>query len=417
MTRTVSAHLERARLLLGQSRYDMAATELQQELAANPEHPVAHALLALALSAQEAFEDATEHVREAIALAPAFDYAHYVHASVLEDRCRYAEAEEAIREAIRLDPEDPDYHACHGQILLHRREWSEALAAAERGLAIDAEHVGAANVRVHALTRLGRHAEAQRVSEDTLRRAPENAYTHSAKGWSLLSDGKPKEAMEHFREALRLEPHLEPARAGMVEAIKAKNVLYRALLRYFLFMSRLSHGAQWGVLIGLWLAHHLARAVPGLEPVTYIYLAFVLTTWTGGPLSNLCLRLHPVGRMALSKEERTASNWIGSCFGVAAASALWGAFFDSRVLLFSFGTLFLVIPLASLFHCSPGWPRIVMSLIAGGLALADFGGLAAALAGDESMSPVASILFLVTLLGCLLSSWVGNALQSVTVKR
>ena len=46
-------------------------------------------------------------------------------------------------------------------------------------------------------------------------------------------------ALEHFREALRLNPSPEWARAGLVEALKARYPS-AASLRYFLWMSTLS---------------------------------------------------------------------------------------------------------------------------------------------------------------------------------
>ena len=56
---------------------------------------------------------------------------------------------------------------------------------------------------------------------EALGRNPENAHTNANQGWSLLHGGQPGKALEHFREALRLDPDLEFARAGMVEALKA----------------------------------------------------------------------------------------------------------------------------------------------------------------------------------------------------
>jgi hypothetical protein len=37
----------------------------------------------------------------------------------------------------------------------------------------------------------------------------------------------------------------------------------------------------------------------------------VLATWLGEPLSNLFLRLHPLGRHALSRDERNAASATG----------------------------------------------------------------------------------------------------------
>ena len=44
------------------------------------------------------------------------------------------------------------------------------------------------------------------------------------KAWALIEQGEHEQAMEHFREALRLNPQLDWARQGIVEAMKARIV-------------------------------------------------------------------------------------------------------------------------------------------------------------------------------------------------
>ena len=57
--------------------------------------------------------------------------------------------------------------------------------------------------------------------------------------------------------------------------MKARNPVYRALLAYFLWMSRLSGGQRWGVIIGGYLA---AQVIPG---AMVVYLPLVILTWGG----------------------------------------------------------------------------------------------------------------------------------------
>jgi hypothetical protein len=73
------------------------------------------------------------------------------------------------------------------------------------------------------------------------------------------------------------------------------------------------------VLTGLYLLYKVASALqrrhpewrPFLAPLVALYLLFVLATWLGEPLSNLFLRLHPLGRHALSRDERNAASATG----------------------------------------------------------------------------------------------------------
>ncbi len=317
----MTAALQRAQMLLAQSRYELAEKELRRGLAEDPDDPTLHAMLAICLSEQKTQRpEALASARRAVSLSPDASHVHYVLASVLHDQDQEQQAESAAREAIRLDPEDPDNFSMLAAILLDRRQWKDALSTAETGLALDAEDIACNNIRALALTKLGRRKEAGATIRQALARDPENAVTHANMGWTCLEDGETKPAMEHFREALRLDPDSEWARAGIVEALRARHFLYRIVLKYFFWMSRLSGRAQWGVIIGLYVAFRLLRGVeksrpelgPYVQPFLYLYLAFFVMTWMARPLFNLLLRLNRFGRLALSDRETSASNWVGA---------------------------------------------------------------------------------------------------------
>ena len=368
----MNPHLERALLLFQQDRYDLAEAELRQALVGSPEDPYGHALLALCLAQREQFKEATAAAQHAVELAPAFSFAHYALARVYLLRNREAEALPVAQEAVRLDPQDPDYFALVAEIHLHERRWPAALAAAETGLQFDAEHVACANLRAVALVKLGRKAEAGQAIDAALARNPDNSLTHANQGWTLLERGEPRPALEHFRESLRLDPDNEWARRGIVEALKARNVLYALMLRYFLAMSRLRDRAQWAILVGAYVGNlllgQLARSHPTLAPwilpLRILYLVFALMTWVASPFFNLALRMNRFGRLALSAEETLASNWLAVCV-VALLLSLAGCLVygrDSLWLLVALVAGFLILPLTGIFRCAAGWPRVTMAI-------------------------------------------------------
>ena len=327
----MSAHLERAQLLLAQSRAADAEQEAMRALAQEPANPAALVLLALSRLHQDKPALALEVAREAIGLAPDWPTAHRVHAAILQRLLREDDAFRAVQEAIRLDPADADNFAVLASIELARRRWSAALEAAERALQIDPEHVDAANLRSMSLVHLGRKAEAMDTVAATLAREPDNAFSHANQGWNCLHRNEPRQAQEHFREALRLQPDLEYAREGMVEALKARNPVYRVMLAYFLWTSRLAAGHQWVVLAATFFGSRmLSRAAAessGPKWVWWVVLGlfygFIYLTWTAQPMFNLALRVHPLGRHALSAAQRTAANWFGVVFAAALAALVW----------------------------------------------------------------------------------------------
>ena len=240
----MSPHFQRALLLYHQERHDLAIAELQQALAEEPHNARAHAILALCLLKKDQLDAATQEAQQAIALAPDEAFSYHVFSEILKQRNRLPEAKTAISEAIRLNPSDSDYYSQLAAIELLQRDWNAALVAADHGLQVDPEHVACTNLRVQALTKLGRRTDADAAVETALLRDPDNPYTHANRGWTLLEQGNPAKAMEHFREALRLNPNMAWARQGIVEALKARHFIYRWMLGYFFWMLRLSRRAN-----------------------------------------------------------------------------------------------------------------------------------------------------------------------------
>jgi len=335
----MSARIDRALLLLQQSRPAEAERELLLALVEEPTSARAHAYLALCQLEQGKKEDALKTAQSAVGISPDEAFCHHIHAFVLNRMDREKEALSAVEEAIRLDPDNEDHFALLASIRLALRDWPEALAAAERGLAINPEHVQSANLRSMALVRLGRKEEAMATVDYALERAPENALSHANQGWNCLHRNDPRRAQDHFREALRLNPELEYARQGMLEALKARNPVYRGMLAYFLWMGRQSGRFQGlfivGTYFGVRLVRSLAESRPGfgvvLWPVLVLFYLFAYLSWTSGPMFNLLLRFDRFGRLVLSREERAASNWFAICVLPALAGlAVWiftGSFF------------------------------------------------------------------------------------------
>lgn len=430
----MNRHFERGTMLFQQHRLEQAAEQFRLGLAESPGDARAHALLGLSLSGMGQHDDATREVREAIAGGPADAFNHYALALVLSERDDDATALRSIEEAIRLEPADPDYHSVRGQVQLHLRRWEEGLASAERALSLDPEHEGANNVRAMALVKLGRRAEAGATLDATLARNPEDSWTHANMGWTQLDGGDPKKALKHFQESLRLEPMNEWARQGVVEALKATNPLYALLLRYFLWMSKLSARAQWGVILGGWMGNRLlawsAESNPALAPWVWplriAYLVFAWLTWAAQPLFNLILRLNRYGRMALSDEQREESNWVGLTVGLALACAAVALLVeDSVIWVAGAGILaFLVLPIAARYNCRHGWPRRVMTGYAVLMALLGVGAFLLVLSLlwlPESVArptlAVATSMGVVYAIGLMACGWVGNALAMVRPKK
>jgi tetratricopeptide (TPR) repeat protein len=296
----VNNQFERAQVLVDQGRYELAEQELGQVLAAEPDYASAHALLAICLSQKGNNAAATQAIKKAIALSPDFSGFHYIYSGILIQQSKLPEAKTAITEALRLDPEDADCYGRLADIQYDQSKYAQALSTAEHGLSLDAEHASCMNLRLLALMQLGQLSLAEKEVEVALANAPENPFSHGIKGWISLHQNRIPEALQSFREALRLEPSFEWGRQGLVEALKAKNGLYRMILRFDLWRSRMSHGERTGLIIVLTL----------IPQVRALFLFVLLLFGLCRPLFTILLWLDPYGRLALSPQEIRQSKWL-----------------------------------------------------------------------------------------------------------
>lgn len=408
---------QRGIILLQQGRYDLADTEFRRSLAEEPDDPLSHAYLSICLSNLNRGDEALREAGEAVRLGPELAFSHYVRGNALRGMNRLADAENAANEAIQLDPEDADYRALRGSIAVQRKNWKEALEAAGEGLELDPEHTTCLNIRAMALVQLGFKDEAAATLGEALAEDPDNPFTHANQGWALLHKGDHKQALEHFREALRIDPNMEWAQVGIVEALKAKHLIYRWMLSFFLWMGRQSSAAQWGIILGFVfgrrflanLAKNNPAFAPWITPILIVSFGFLIMTWIASPLFNFILRFNTFGRLVLSREQRVESSWIGGCFLVALGSFLLsfvpGAGWAILPTMY-FG--FLLFPMAVTFRQEPGKPRWLAIAYTSAVALA--GGLGMISLFEPAVlwnGMTSESLLQYFYLGSILSTWLG----------
>ena len=419
-------NFQRGSLLLQQHRYDLAEQEFRQGLADDPQNAFGHAVLSICLRELDRQAEGIQEAQSAIHLDPDQSLAHYALALNLLDQKKHAASLAACRQAIQLDPYDADLYAAEAAIQLTSEHYRDGLAAADRGLACDPKHTQCLNLRAMALRNLGRSNESQIASGQVLAAAPENALAHTVHAWNFLEQGRVPEALNHFAEALRLDPNNEYARRGMVEALKARYRVYRWFFGFRVWMARLGTRAQWFFIIGLLIFMRMTsaagRAVPTLklpaQIIVGVYLGFVFFSWAGEPLSNFLLRLNRFGRQALNRQETWIANIVGGCLLLAIASALVGcAGTTLRYPGFAGSAVFvcLILPASAAVTRQSGWPRRTMAGIA--LMIAALSSLALGLSllsigiGEPDAGQLlATLAALMAVLGAAGCSWLGLVL-------
>jgi tetratricopeptide (TPR) repeat protein len=383
----IKIHIERAQHLFNIGRYDNALSELKQALALDPNNPDVLEMLAMSYYNSRDFDRSLEASKMLLGAAPSYSFAHYLVGLSQNALSKTKEAEEHFKEAIRLDPSVSTYYGALASLLIQKKEFEAALYLTERGLFLNSENEDCLNARTMALTKLGRKDDMQNAAFDTMQANPNSAFSHANVGWAKLEAGDHQGAKHHFAEALRLNPTLEHARAGMLEALKSKNPFYRYFLYWVFWMSNKTAQNQWIMIAGVFFLQqilgHYAEQYPALQYVLYGVIFLVYMTWITEPLFNLALYLDPVARHALTDDERKAA-WIAglgllTILGSIVAFTVTNIGFFMALTIVTAGTL---IPATKYFTIERpdlrqkvGWYAVGMCLIGGLLLLTGSSGM------------------------------------------
>lgn len=403
--------ISKVEILMEQKKYDEAEQILKDLLSQDSNNVDFIALLAELNLQQNRFDVAMRLIDMAIGLAPGTPYLLYIRARVALGREDFNQAENDLKTAIELDPNDGDNFAMLAHIRLQRKDFGEALTLADRALAIDSENLLALNTRGTALLKLNRHEDSFQTIRGALREDPTNAYTHANYGWNLLEKGDHKKALEHFSEALKNDPSYSYARAGMAEALKSSNPVYKLFLKYAFFMHNLTSRYQWAVIIGFYFGVRFLRKIaaanealePYLIPVVIILSIIAFSTWVIDPISNLFFRFNRYGQFLLEKHEKMSSNFVAVSLAVFVAGLLGYIFLsDERMIAVAAYGFAMMVPLSVVF--APSKNRVVILVY--GIAMAVIGLVAIALtfSSGELYNPF-SLIFII---GFVAFQWLAN---------
>ncbi len=310
--------ISRIELLVERDKLDLAQQNLNDALSQYPDVSELHALQSEIYYKQGTYKKAAEAIERAIGTNPENDYVYYLKARIHLAQDEHKKAEKEIDMAISLAPERADYYGVKGSVRLNKGDFEEAVTLSMKGLEMEPDNTLCNNILSMAHSRMGKKEEAEGRINHLLQNDPENAFTHANAGYQFLRQGNIPKAKEHFSVALRIEPTQEYAKAGMAEAIKSSNVLYRKLLQFAFWIDKIGSKSKWALYIGVIV---LVRIVPFLVP---FYLVFIFWTWFTPPIANILLYFDKYGRYLLDEQERLLTK-INAGLLVGSLSAL-GAF-------------------------------------------------------------------------------------------
>jgi len=201
--------------LLHAHRYDEAIEPLRQAEMIDPENTAVHNNLGMALRDSGQIDEGIEHFRRAIAIDPANDTAHNHWGMALYAQGHVDEAITKFEKAMELDPESLVAALNLGYIhhALGRNE--QSIRYFEKVLDINPHYTDARINLAMVLREEGRLDDAAHEFRTLVDEAPKQPLAHLELARTVEALGLRGEAVQHYQQALALDPNLAEARQGL----------------------------------------------------------------------------------------------------------------------------------------------------------------------------------------------------------
>lgn len=336
------------------NRYNDALKSFKESLMEDPNDFYSKYYLALCFYQLNQLNSLKETAQSLLGEYPESDEAHYLLSIYFYSTKKNDLSYKHIVDAITLAPYEATYFGYKSLIELTKKQFNQALETANEGLNIDPKSSICLNSRTKALTKLKRKEEAFETLQNTLEDNPEDYFTHANAGWTNLELGDHKKANIHFKEALQKDPNDEYAKEGMLESIKAKNLIYRSFLKYSFWIQNKSSKYQWGVIIGIYILYRFSEKISQelgfsfLIPIlALLYFTFVLGSWIITPVSSAILLTNSYSKYLLTKEDTNAALAFIFLSSLGIISIILYYFFITNyyLLFFTIATLASIIPI------------------------------------------------------------------------
>jgi tetratricopeptide (TPR) repeat protein len=199
--RQISVLLEQAEIQARLGNHQGATALVQRALSLDPDHAVAHAVLADILLDARRLPGAGIEVRNALALDGHDPYIHRIAARVLTAERKLEDAWAHCLIALQ-SAATPDAFVLGAQIRDLLEDHAHARELLREALALDAAHTGALTQFAHLERRAGAYDEAARLAQLALETDPGYRPAHIAAGYIDLARGDIASAEQHAKFVL-----------------------------------------------------------------------------------------------------------------------------------------------------------------------------------------------------------------------
>ncbi len=248
-------------MLRNQSRYPEAEKYLQQAIGEQPENAQGYYELAFCYcnwTGQS--KKALDTIDRAISLDP--DQAEFfaLRSWILGNLNKHKDSLRVAGQALEMNPFDLLGLNAQTRAYTCVSDWKQAEASARRTLAVYPENELAANFLAQALRQQGRLQESDAVTSSLLAQVPDDAMAQCNAGWSALQMGDHRRANQFFMESLRLDPHYEYARRGLLHSFNSRVWIYRIYFQMIAWLGKHTRGMRFVILAVIYIVYQVILA-------------------------------------------------------------------------------------------------------------------------------------------------------------
>lgn len=259
----VDVALRRCELLGEQGRFKEARQEALAVLAIEPDNLPAARLLAYCHWALGDNSEAINVCEQTLAYCPTDIATLKTLGQIYRSMKLFEKSQAYFLDALNLDPEDENTHLNLSILYLAMEDPEAGLSYAQSGLEIAPDNPDLLVNQACAYWALNRHEEARNTCRTALELAPNNALYHY--DYALFNESYNRQlALEHVKEALRLNPNDKRAQTLLVNLLQDENRLVAPLLKFIEEISRKQNeiASQEGRNVFLEYAALLALVIP-----------------------------------------------------------------------------------------------------------------------------------------------------------
>lgn len=201
---------------------------------------------------------------------------------------RLETADALNKRCLEIDPVDSNNWLLKAKICFLRGQYDGVLEATKSGLRFSPAHYGLHHYRISAFEQKDDIPAMHAALLEQLQRMPEDDVAHKMLSQYYLSQKQVPQAIEHAREAVRLDPDDENNRESYWDAVMASNPIVRPFVQ-------LRYAARWIKKLPQW-AHVAALILLGLLMcVIFVIVEQLGDPWSGVAAAGLVILVAVIG--------------------------------------------------------------------------------------------------------------------------